>query len=61
MVNRAIAGTAKLISRFYKHWHQNGMSKAQALQKAQQELMSLGGKYTHPFYWAPYILVGNWL
>jgi CHAT domain-containing protein len=55
------AGTAKLISRFYKHWHQNGMSKAQALQKAQQELMSLGGKYTHPFYWAPYILVGNWL
>ncbi len=55
------AGTAKLISRFYKHWHQNGMSKAQALQKAQQEMMSLGGKYTHPFYWAPYILVGNWL
>ncbi|BAZ26472.1 hypothetical protein NIES4073_73800 [Kalymmatonema gypsitolerans NIES-4073] len=35
-------------------------TKAQALQKAQIELKKLSGR-EHPRYWAPYILLGNWL
>jgi CHAT domain-containing protein len=37
-------------------------TKAQALRKAQRELRDSPGKgYEHPRYWAPYILLGNWL
>jgi CHAT domain-containing protein len=36
------------------------LTKAEALQKAQQELRKLPGRQ-HPRYWAPYILLGNWL
>ena len=35
-------------------------TKAQALQIAQQSLLK-DARYEHPRFWAPYILVGNWL
>ena len=35
------------------------VTKAEALRQAQLEL--LRGKYAHPFFWAPFILMGNWL
>ena len=35
-----------------------GLSWAQALQKAQLDLIALG--YSDPWYWAPYQLVGLW-
>jgi CHAT domain-containing protein/tetratricopeptide (TPR) repeat protein len=35
-------------------------SRAKALQQAQKELLAQE-EYTHPRYWAPFILVGNWL
>lgn len=35
-------------------------TKAQALQIAQQSLLE-DARYEHPRFWAPYILVGNWL
>jgi CHAT domain-containing protein len=34
-------------------------TKAEALRQAQLEL--LRGDYAHPFFWAPFILMGNWL
>ena len=37
-----------------------GLTKAQALQQAQQALLAVNG-YPAPYYWAPYVLVGNWL
>jgi CHAT domain-containing protein len=37
-----------------------GLTKAQALQQAQQALLTQEG-YPAPYYWAPYVLVGNWL
>lgn len=55
------ASTVKVVDEFYQNWHKKGLSKAQALQAAQKTLISQGGDYAHPAYWAPFILIGNWL
>lgn len=53
--------TAKLISSFYKHLRE-GMSRAKALSTAQKQwLQQNSNERKHPGYWAPLILVGNWL
>lgn len=48
----------RLMADFYR-FLQQGESKAKALQKAQVKLLQEG--YAAPYYWATYILVGNWL
>ena len=50
--------TALLMTAFYRERH-SGLSKAVSLQRAQRAL--LGGLYAHPYYWAPFVLMGNWL
>ncbi|MCP3730174.1 CHAT domain-containing protein [Sphingomonas sp. MG17] len=74
--------TAVLMQRFYAIHAQGGVSKAEALRRAQIALMAAQGKagddrgtprapqgaatgpavtgYAHPFYWAPFMLLGNW-
>ncbi|AFY57181.1 hypothetical protein Riv7116_4768 [Rivularia sp. PCC 7116] len=54
--------TAKLIVQFYDNLRQ-GMSKAEALQATQRAWLAENpkGRYSHPGYWAPFVLVGNWL
>ncbi|MBF0227830.1 MAG: CHAT domain-containing protein [Desulfobacterales bacterium] len=52
--------TSKLISEFYSELKKSSGSKAQALQSAQIKLLSIE-KYRHPVYWAPFLLIGNWL
>lgn len=53
--------TAELMGQFYRSLTQkDSVSVAQALQEAQLKLLQ-DRWYEHPFYWAPYILVGNWL
>ncbi|GAB4338840.1 MAG: hypothetical protein OHK0047_29300 [Leptolyngbyaceae cyanobacterium] len=51
--------TAQLITQFYQNLHQ-GMSRAKALQLAQQSWLKASPN-SHPGYWAALILVGNWL
>jgi CHAT domain-containing protein/Tfp pilus assembly protein PilF len=51
--------TSRLMVDFYKRWKENGQSKVEALRDAQLQLMK-DSKYTHPYYWAPFILVGDW-
>ncbi|MGB3637733.1 MAG: CHAT domain-containing protein [Rivularia sp. (in: cyanobacteria)] len=52
--------TIKLIERFYKELSA-GVSKAEALHRAQKTLV-FGGKYRNePYDWGAYVLVGNWL
>jgi CHAT domain-containing protein/Tfp pilus assembly protein PilF len=51
--------TSYLMTEFYKNLIKNKLSKTKALRKAQLTLMS-DEKYAHPFYWAPFILVGDW-
>ena len=53
--------TAQIMVRFYQELSQTTVTKAEALRRA-QELILQDPKYRqHPYYWAPYVLVGNWL
>jgi CHAT domain-containing protein len=52
------ASTAKLMELFYKNWRQ-GMSKPEALRQAQLTLKSMP-QYWHPFFWAPFVMIGDW-
>lgn len=51
--------TSIAIREFYKNLA-NGESKAKALQNAQIKLLKQK-RYAHPSYWAPFLLIGNWL
>lgn len=51
--------TAELMTDFYQLLAQ-GINKSEALRKAQLKLLKQP-QYDHPFYWASFILVGNWL
>jgi CHAT domain-containing protein len=52
--------TASLMGSFYKSRKEGGESKAQSLRDAQLALLH-SPDYQHPSYWAPYLLIGNWL
>ena len=52
--------TSTLVTAFYRHLGEPGMTKARALQQAQLEILA-DRRYRHPAYWAPYLLIGNWL
>ncbi len=49
-----------LIVDFYEQLTGSGLSKAEALQAAQKRLRT-DDRFSHPFYWAPYLLISNWL
>ncbi|PSB12389.1 hypothetical protein C7B62_01895 [Pleurocapsa sp. CCALA 161] len=51
--------TAKLMSSFYQELLAQ-VPKAEAVRQAQLKLLH-SRWYKHPFYWAPYVLLGNWL
>lgn len=52
------ASTSELMVEFYKNL-KAGSSLAAALQGAELKLIK-GGKYSHPFFWAPFVLIGDW-
>ena len=62
-------GTAALMQRFYgARGERRQMSKAAAMQQAQLDLLQGRVRATnaaldlrHPHYWAPFVLMGNWL
>jgi tetratricopeptide (TPR) repeat protein len=58
--------TARLMSGFYRAL-QSGKGRAAALRTAQLKLLALArerpeayGRYRHPAYWAPFMLIGEW-
>jgi CHAT domain-containing protein len=50
--------TQTMMSSFYSNLSQGKTSKGNALRAAQRTLIA-GGEFDHPFYWAPFILVGD--
>ena len=47
--------TAALMAHFYQEW-QKGATKSSALRSA---MLSVRDEHPHPFYWAPFLLVGK--
>lgn len=52
--------TSSLMVDFYQEMAQSGTTKAEALRQSQLKLLQRP-EFRHPFFWAPYVLVGNWL
>lgn len=52
--------TTEMMIEFYHNLTQMGNNKAEALRQAQLSLLRQE-KYKHPYHWAPFILLGNWL
>ena len=56
------ASSAQLIADFYSNLQTPDLTKAEALQKAQIAMIrSADGVNEHPYRWAPFVLIGNWL
>jgi len=53
--------TSLAITEFYRQLSSSiGLSKAKALQEVQKKMI-MQDRYWHPTYWAPFLLIGNWL
>lgn len=52
--------TALVMIQFYQELTNNQLTKAEALRQAQLALLK-NPSYRHPMFWAPYVLLGNWL
>lgn len=53
------AATSKLMSELYRQLAKPGVDKAQALRQAQLSLIHSKNRY-HPYYWSPFLLIGDW-
>jgi CHAT domain-containing protein len=53
------SATQDLMVNLYQNLARKKMSKGESLRQAQQALLS-NPKYKSPYYWAPFVLVGNW-
>lgn len=53
-------GTASLMIKFYEELKDPNVSKAEALRRAQLWLMAQDPRFKRPYYWAPFVLIGNW-
>ncbi|MEL6604633.1 MAG: CHAT domain-containing protein [Cyanobacteria bacterium J06614_10] len=54
------SSTAALVSEFYQELTNAQLSKAEALRRAQVKILKTP-KYSHPYYWSAFVLIGNWL
>jgi CHAT domain-containing protein len=54
------AAASELVVEFYRQLRAGPISKAVALQRAQQRIRE-SPDWAHPFYWSPFVLISNWL
>ncbi|MEQ9549618.1 MAG: CHAT domain-containing protein [Coleofasciculus sp. G3-WIS-01] len=52
--------TALLMTTFYEELAKNQATKAESLRLAQLRILQ-DQEFAHPYYWAPFVIVGNWL
>jgi len=52
--------SSELVAEFYRQLRKPKMSRGKALQLAQLKLLN-DPRYKHPCYWAPFLLINNWL
>lgn len=53
------ASTCYLMENFYWHYVKNRKSKSEALQLAMQAVKARP-EYAHPYFWAPFVVMGDW-
>ena len=51
--------TATLMGEFYRNLVKEKLSKTEALRNAQLSMLG-NEKFAHPFYWAPFVIIGDW-
>jgi CHAT domain-containing protein len=51
--------TSVFMTEYYRFYEINKLDKAEAIRQA-QIFVSKNKKYSHPFYWSPFVLFGNW-
>jgi CHAT domain-containing protein len=51
--------TAELMQRFYQHMLRDGLRPADALRRAQLALAA-EPRWSAPFFWSPFVLLGDW-
>jgi CHAT domain-containing protein len=51
--------TSTLMDGLYRHLVSDSTDKTDALHQAKVEMIA-AGDYSHPFYWAPFVLSGDW-
>jgi len=52
--------TASFMTEFYRNLASEKLTKAEVMKQAQLSLIKTPN-YKHPFFWAPFVLLGNWL
>ena len=52
--------TAVFMEHFYQALAQPKVTKAEAFRQAQLALMQ-DSRFSTPYYWSPFVMVGNWL
>ncbi|MBF0450493.1 MAG: CHAT domain-containing protein [Candidatus Magnetomorum sp.] len=52
--------TSIAIREFYRQLLKPGVTKAQAMQNVQKKFIAQR-RYWHPLYWAPFLVIGNWM
>jgi CHAT domain-containing protein/predicted negative regulator of RcsB-dependent stress response len=52
--------TSLLMDKLYQELANSKITKAEALRRAQLEILKQE-KFKHPYYWAAFVLIGNWL
>ena len=56
----SVRATVELMTGFYREIARRNITKTEALRRAQVEILK-SDRYSHPFFWSAFILVGNWL
>jgi CHAT domain-containing protein len=52
--------SGELVTDFYKALQSGRLSRAQSL-RAAQRVLAADSRFAHPAYWAPFLLIGDWL
>src|SRR5262249_28460860 len=52
------SSTAEFMENFYRAMQINHSNHAAALKQARLQMIQ-SGKYSHPYYWAPFVLIGS--
>ena len=54
-------GTSALMQVFYDALATQEVTKAEALRKAQLAILKNPRFRGHPYFWSPFVMIGNWL